>query len=488
MPATDPETLRKAALEDFWDDLLAFIEEGRVIPVVGPELCRVRVDGREVSLYRALAERLLLKYGLRAVDASGAGAPADDEVVVREHFELNDAVCALTLRMPGLKVSDLYRPINDLLRSLVGPQPDIPQALRELARITDFHLFVSTTFDDLLARAIDIERSRTGGATEHLPYAPNLPGEQKRDLPEVRPTNFNAVFYMLGRASPSPYFAIDDEDVLEYVYNLQVEQGRRPERMFAELRRCHLLLIGCTFADWLSRIFIRLANDFRLSGDRPKKEFLVGDEVAHDKGLTLFLERFSHNTRVYPGEARQFISELTSRWLERHPQTSVAGVAEPPTRSTPPGAVEIFLSYSHADIAAARTLCEELTLIGASVVWFDKTELRPGNEWDRVIKAALKRCTLFLPLISANTEALTDGYFHGEWHAAEERAKLIIGRPFIIPVVLDVDFDGNPERYRLIPDGFPRQQFGHAPGGHMTAELRQALTGAVREIRRRRPA
>ena len=27
--------------EEFWDDLLAFIEEGRVIPVVGAELLRI---------------------------------------------------------------------------------------------------------------------------------------------------------------------------------------------------------------------------------------------------------------------------------------------------------------------------------------------------------------------------------------------------------------------------------------------------------------
>jgi len=28
-------------VEEFWDDLLALVEEGRVIPVVGPELLTV---------------------------------------------------------------------------------------------------------------------------------------------------------------------------------------------------------------------------------------------------------------------------------------------------------------------------------------------------------------------------------------------------------------------------------------------------------------
>src|SRR5215831_11838926 len=45
--------------EEFWEDLLAFVEEKRVIPVVGPELL---VTGHAIesrSLYRVVAERLL---------------------------------------------------------------------------------------------------------------------------------------------------------------------------------------------------------------------------------------------------------------------------------------------------------------------------------------------------------------------------------------------------------------------------------------------
>jgi hypothetical protein len=54
--------------EEFWDDLLAFIEEGRAIPVVGPELLTIAVNGRETPLYRALAEQLLRTNGLEPLD------------------------------------------------------------------------------------------------------------------------------------------------------------------------------------------------------------------------------------------------------------------------------------------------------------------------------------------------------------------------------------------------------------------------------------
>ena len=45
--------------EEFWDDLLAFIEEGRVIPVVGAELLMIHPQNSPgIPLYRAVADRL----------------------------------------------------------------------------------------------------------------------------------------------------------------------------------------------------------------------------------------------------------------------------------------------------------------------------------------------------------------------------------------------------------------------------------------------
>jgi hypothetical protein len=42
----------------FWDDLISFIEEGLVVPIVGQELLRLEVGGVQTTLYRHLAELL----------------------------------------------------------------------------------------------------------------------------------------------------------------------------------------------------------------------------------------------------------------------------------------------------------------------------------------------------------------------------------------------------------------------------------------------
>ena len=50
--------------DDAWDDLLNFIEERRVIPIVGPELLKVSTDAGPRLLYDWVAEKLAAKLGV----------------------------------------------------------------------------------------------------------------------------------------------------------------------------------------------------------------------------------------------------------------------------------------------------------------------------------------------------------------------------------------------------------------------------------------
>src|SRR5262249_18487146 len=54
--------------EDAWDDLLTYIEERRVIPIVGPELLEVQTDSGPRLLYDWLAEKLAAKLGVPMQD------------------------------------------------------------------------------------------------------------------------------------------------------------------------------------------------------------------------------------------------------------------------------------------------------------------------------------------------------------------------------------------------------------------------------------
>src|SRR3954468_4571297 len=91
----------------------------------------------------------------------------------------------------------------------------------------------------------------------------------------------------------------------------------------------------------------------------------------------------------------------------------------------------VFLSYAREDTDAARRIADALRSQGIEV-WFDQNELRGGDAWAAKIRHQIKTCALFLPVISANTQAKREGYFRLEWRLVEQRTHLMgKSAPFI---------------------------------------------------------
>src|SRR3974377_1715564 len=104
----------------------------------------------------------------------------------------------------------------------------------------------------------------------------------------------------------------------------------------------------------------------------------------------------------------------------------------------------VFLSYASEDADAAEHICAALRAAGIEV-WFDKNELRGGDAWDVSIRQQIKTCALFVPIISANTQARPEGYFRLEWKLAVERTRLMSDRvPFLVPVGIAQTRDQDP--------------------------------------------
>src|SRR5262245_39255480 len=97
----------------------------------------------------------------------------------------------------------------------------------------------------------------------------------------------------------------------------------------------------------------------------------------------------------------------------------------------------VFLPYASEDAEAAARICESLRGAGIEV-WFDREELRGGDAWDLKIKRQIHDCALFMPLISAHTDARTEGYFRREWKLATRRLLDIADdAAFLVPVAID---------------------------------------------------
>ena len=122
----------------------------------------------------------------------------------------------------------------------------------------------------------------------------------------------------------------------------------------------------------------------------------------------------------------------------------------------------VFLSYASQDAEAARHICNALQSAGI-VVWFDQSELRGGDAWDRQIRKHIHDCTLFVPIISSTTQERLEGYFRREWKLAVDRTHdMADGKPFLVPVVIDDTKDQEAE----VPESFRAVQWTRLPDGH----------------------
>jgi hypothetical protein len=435
--------------EDAWDDLLNYIEEKRVIPIIGPDLLRVQTDRGLRPLYEWLAEKLAAKLAV-------------DPGVLPQPLTLNDVICAY-LGQRGRR-EEVYTRLRSIMRE-VDFEP--PLALRQLAQITDFDLFITTTFDPLLEKAVNLERYGGQSTAEVIAYAPN----RVADLPAERSQLARAVVYhLLGRLSASPTYVVSDEDMLEFICALQSEH-LTPEKLFHELEHNHLLLIGSDFSNWLARLFLRMAKRKRLSDPRDVGEVLADDHTMKDDRLVAFLQQVSVRTRVYGG-AEAFVAELHARWMKRQGGTATPGgpgvVPQrflPPSREMPEHA--IFISYAREDLAAVQRLKAAMDAAGLTT-WFDLDRLEGGDDYDRKIRANIGRCSFFVPVISATTQRRHEAYFRREWNYAVDRSLNIAeGGVFILPVCID----DTSEAEALVPDKFRALHITRVPGGEPTPEF-----------------
>jgi len=434
--------------DDAWDDLLNYIEERRVIPIVGPDLLRVQTDTGLRPLYDWLAEKLAARL---AVDPEGLPRP----------LTLNDVVCSY-LGQRGRR-EEAYTRLRSIMRET---EFEPPLALRQLAQITDFDLFVTTTFDPLLERAVNAERYGGQSTAEVVAYAPNRVADLPCERSQLQRT---VVYHLLGRLSASPTYVISDEDMLEFICALQSEH-LTPEKLFHELEHSHLLLIGSDFSNWLARLFLRMAKRKRLSDPRDFSEVMADDHTMKDERLVAFLQQVSVRTRVYGG-AEQFVAELHARWTARQRPAAASSAAMAPQRFLPPAREmpehAIFISYAREDLPAVQRL--KAALDGAGLVtWFDLDRLEGGDDYDRKIRANIGRCSYFVPVISATTQRRHEAYFRREWSYAVDRARSIAdGGVFILPVCID----DTPEAQALVPELFKSLHIVRVPDGEPPPEF-----------------
>lgn len=422
-----------------WGKLLRDIHNGQIIPVIGPGLVTVRSGDEEIPYYEWLVPKLAERLGIEGSWTS-----------------LNQVACAHLARRG--KRSLIY----DELRELVEEHENLPlpPGLADLAAIRDFDVFITSTFDGFLSRAL--RQARPGfkpDTRSQVAFHPSRPV----DLPDTLPDTF--VYHALGNYDTYPDFAVWEEDYMEFLCGMLEAPKDTCRNLFRELRNRSLLLIGAPFDDWIVRFFLRVAKQERLSDRRLATEDYIAD-TPHMLGepLIFYFDQVIGSPQIVSASPVEFVAELRRRWAERYEVASSAEFLETMPESMARGSV--FISYSHDDIDAATSL--GLALQGSGIpIWLDRRNLNAGGDWEQALKRAVKsRAALFLSLISASTEKSADRFVHEERRWAAEVH--VPGEIFYIPVVID---DTDPLSVSKEPEIFRPLHMHRIPGGKVSSDF-----------------
>jgi len=135
------------------------------------------------------------------------------------------------------------------------------------------------------------------------------------------------------------------------------------------------------------------------------------------------------------------------------------------------GVAAVFISYASQDAEVAHRVRDTLREAGLEV-WLDQSELRGGDAWDTSIRRQIRECALFVPLISSNTNARSEGYFRLEWKLAVDRSHLMADdQPFLLPLVID----DTPDVAARVPDLFRQRQWMRLHDGQLSPEVIERL-------------
>ena len=459
IPTTGPNPGSTATViaEREWDKLTNLIAAGCVVPVIGPELLVVKdSDGKPTSLYDM--------WGRMLAEQSGTKLPGDTSTPLL-YYVTNE-------RSQHQPPNDLAYDIDEVVRRQPAP---MPESLRKLAAISSFPLYVTTTIDHQLKRALDEVRPGPSGAARQILFLPRGPKDQV-DLPgEIRATDSPSVFHLFGATSPvGESFAKTEDDLIQFSWSL-LDLNYAPERLFEYLRKKTVLLIGCRFPDWLGRFLIYALHAGRQDA---MNVYYVGSHV--EQGLEDFLRR--RKARIMRVDrAVDFVDELHRRWLARCPQE----ICKSEPSASPVGAAikrgAVFLSYAHEDRVVAARIKGQLESAHIDT-WMDESGLDPGAAFARVIRENVGDAAYFLAVISRSLDDPNKPgrFLWKEWRWAED---VSLERRRDDAYLQPVCIDDTPAGSRFVEPPFRDLHWTRLSDGRLPDDFIRFLTQGIRRYR-----
>lgn len=437
--------------EDQWDMLHDYLEQGLVVPVIGPELLLAQNGNEPYLFYEDVKKELTEKNEIPKVENESL----DDFFNNFRKFIKNKVLAQKKMREVLKSKENLEQPV-----------------LEKLISINAFHLFLTTTPDSLLQK----EMLKKGFNPSIFFFSENYP--ECRDLPtKDLPNNKYFIYQLYGNANHPPTdYAISDDDRLRYACNWinWIKSSDNEPNLISYLADKYLLILGCGYENWLARFFIySLKKDNLFTNPSLDNSSLFADSyISKDVRFCDFLSRCKGHI-YYQGDAIKFVNELYDRFGNNK-------INMLKTDDNPFFPNSIFISYASEDFPYADNIRKKLEAKHLNV-WLDKKRLKSGYEFNEEIRKNINQSCIFLVVLSKTTTTSQPRYFRTEWDIAVEHAKQYRKDiHFIQPFIVD---DLPIEDHQYFPDLFEKFHYKDARNGNIKDEDITELNNTIRQLR-----
>jgi len=234
----------------------------------------------------------------------------------RLHEDLQEVTTAPARPEPA-DPTGVYKQLHKILRGR-GSRGQA-RSMAKLAAIEGFKLFVGTTFDLLLSRAVEAAspRRESRGATRRQQSAPAPAPTFRRSSPN---SSFPFVYGYSAQSSRTGTSSWWDDDVFRFLLRLDQQLPQLP-RLLEALQGSHLLVLGLRFDHWLLRFFVQVreaAAALRPLGQR-SCTCSSSSSRRSETASSCTSSRLTKKIHVRTRGSIAFISELHARWRRKHP-------------------------------------------------------------------------------------------------------------------------------------------------------------------------
>ena len=412
-----------------WDELMDFITDKRLTPIIGKEMYKFKQDDNLIPIDEYLSKQLLQV----------------NKVTDQPPLTLTEAVNYLE-NEKKVKTLDIIRKLKFIVKEI---NFDFP-VLTGLLSIEGLNYYINTAvYDNVLENQISHVKN-------HSPASINFSiNELFSDCGDLEKLNEPFVFNVFGSLLNTVDPALSEEDMLEYTGFFKEKMNIAPNIINA-LKNKNLLFLGCTFPEWMIRFILRLLSNEPMHDWGTKRTIIIVNDQSDFRNRQYnFLKNYDVVT--YEGNTNDFVQELSNKWKQKNPQQVKTKM--------------VFLSYTLNDKEAVETLKKAIENIRNVTCWYDNREIIAGDDFKTEIAKNIKSADLFIPLISANSLMHKDGYVQIEWFTADNvnTFRKIDGNKnkYLMPIVIDDTnpYDNNVPKYfselsiGKVPHGNPDQEF-----------------------------